>query len=70
MQNFKLVLLFFENFPVDFLDFLFFEKKNYQAQLLCVFYYLHINLNILSNFMTLYWATDIIIPDYPLSIDM
>ena len=37
--------------------FLILEKKNYQAKLLCVFQYLHINLNVLRNFVTLYWAT-------------
>ena len=37
--------------------FLILEKKNYQPKLLCVFQYLHINLNVLRNFMTLYWAT-------------
>ena len=54
IQNLKLALLFFENFTVDFQIL---EKKNYQTELLGVFQYLHINLKVLSNCMTLNWST-------------
>ena len=53
IQNF----LFFENFTVDFQIQ---KKKNYQVNLLSVFQYLHINLNVLRNVMALYWGTGLI----------
>ena len=57
IQNLKLALVYFSNTSQQIFRFLILEKKNYQAKLLSVFQYLIINLNVLRNFMTLYWAT-------------
>ena len=60
IQNLKLALLFFENLTVDFQISYFREKKiirpNYYV-FSRIYLYLLINLIVLRNFLTLYWAT-------------